>query len=78
MHRQLSTSVLSKNLFISKWMKCFFHDYSPEPCYPIPNKSPKKLSAQEALSIVKSGNYLILCVILIIHLNKNFVLFFFR
>ncbi|XP_013383090.1 uncharacterized protein LOC106153636 [Lingula anatina] len=33
----------------------FFHFYSPEPCHPIPDKLPKWMSAEEAVSVVRSG-----------------------
>lgn len=34
-----------------------YYTYVNEPAHPIPNKTPKVMSAAEAVSVVKSGNY---------------------
>lgn len=46
----------------SQWMKlpllmnrCQYHGYTNEPTHPIPDRQPKSMTAEEAVSVVKSG-----------------------
>lgn len=46
----------------SQWMplmmnRCQFHSYTNEPTHPIPGRHPKMMTADEAVSVVKSGTY---------------------
>ena len=52
--RQLST--IQENLSVPLCNNRLFHGYTNEPTHSIPGKEPRWMSAEEAVSVVKSGN----------------------
>ncbi|XP_074593264.1 succinyl-CoA:acetate/propanoyl-CoA:succinate CoA transferase [Brevipalpus obovatus] len=54
--REILKNLLPRGVHPSPLARALFHDYAPEPCYPIPGKIPKKLTAEEAVSVIKSGD----------------------